>query len=153
MLTLIELQPLIEEGLTQREIASRLRISQTTVRYWLKKLDVQTKPKRTGCKLHGVSPCVKCKRGSAAQVTARRRKLKEMVVMERGGRCEHPTCPVNSEYQFELGDLEFHHRDRQTKARSLANWSQSEAAFRAEVVKCDLLCALCHRRAERDRPL
>lgn len=148
-MTSTELTRLIADGLTQREIAAKLDTSHTNVRYWLQKYGLRTRPHRSGCAAHGVTPCPKCKRGSAAQVTARRRNLKQMMVDERGGRCESPTCPVSRTYAFELGDLDFHHRVPATKVSQLANWAGSEAAFRVEAAKCDVLCALCHRRAER----
>src|SRR5207253_4123712 len=45
-------------------------------------------------------------------------------------------------------DLQFHHR---TPAEKLSHriWSWSEARIRAELAKCVLLCAVCHRSEER----
>ena len=42
-LTREQLAPLIDRGATMREIADALDVSQSTVRYWLKKLGMRTK--------------------------------------------------------------------------------------------------------------
>lgn len=145
-----KLEELVEEGLTQREIASRFGLSQTSIVYWLKKTNLVTKPARPGCRKHGITPCALCKRGSSAQVTARRKRIKQELVDAKGGRCEHPTCPVDPGYDFDQGDLDFHHLDRTIKSRNLSNWSLSFAEAQKEAAKCILVCALCHRRVERE---
>ena len=151
-----ELQELVEQRMSQRQIAERLGCSQTNVKYWLRVHQLSTNPQGNGgrsCKEHGRVGCNRCKRGGAQHVSNYRRKLKGNAVLARGGRCEHPSCPVSEEYFFDPGDLDFHHRDPSQKGRTLGNWSRSAALYREEVAKCDLLCALCHRRVEREKRL
>jgi len=50
------LQFLVDQGLTQRQIADRLNSSQGNVKYWLAKFGIKTKtrkPKQLRCKLCG----------------------------------------------------------------------------------------------------
>lgn len=60
------------------------------------------------------------------------------------GRCgeSHPAC------------LEFHHRDPEAKEFEIGNWLSrrklKEADLRAELEKCDPLCANCHRKLHWD---
>lgn len=45
--------------------------------------------------------------------------------------------------------LEFDHRDRSTKSRNvseLIQWGSSRKKLDAEIAKCDVVCANCHRR-------
>lgn len=44
----------------------------------------------------------------------------------------HPAC------------LQFHHRDPSTKLFAITRWSKSALKLRAEIAKCDILCANCH---------
>ena len=42
--------------------------------------------------------------------------------------------------------MDFDHRDGSTKVNSIAHWSLSDLpGLMAEVAKCDLVCANCHR--------
>lgn len=69
----------------------------------------------------------------------RRRRVKAELIELRGGRCEE--C----EYSVSLAALEFHHRDPATKEFGIGNFNGSWERLLAEVEKCDLLCANCHR--------
>ena len=53
---------------------------------------------------------------------------------------DHPAC------------LEFHHRDRGEKRAtiSLVIWRWSRKRIEAEIAKCDVLCANCHRKLHYD---
>lgn len=43
--------------------------------------------------------------------------------------------------------LEFHHRDPATRRFRIAHfYGRSEATLRAEIAKCDVICANCHKR-------
>jgi 5-methylcytosine-specific restriction endonuclease McrA len=81
--------------------------------------------------------CLKCRSEAVAK---RRRRLKQILVDEAGGRCQ--ICG----YDRHVGALEFHHVDPRTKAFSLANAgvTRSIERARAEVQKCVLLCGNCH---------
>lgn len=74
-------------------------------------------------------------------VTKRRRKLKEMAVESRGGRCQ--LCG----YDKCISALDFHHVDESLKSFSLGtrgltrSWNKIEA----EIKKCLLVCSNCHR--------
>jgi len=60
-------------------------------------------------------------------------------VAARGGRCE------DCGYSRCVAALEFHHRDTSTKEFGVGGYDGSLDRLRAEIQKCDLLCANCHR--------
>jgi len=162
------LAELVEEGLSIRAIAERLRLSYTTVRYWLKKYGLQTgHSERTAetragrganqrmvlrdCRTHGRTDfgldsrgyyrCLRCR---GERVTQRRQRVKALLVEEAGGRCHlcgFDECPQA---------LHFHHRDPGSKAfgLSVGGLTRSLASLRAEAAKCVLLCANCHAAVE-----
>jgi len=70
----------------------------------------------------------------------RRKRIKAELIEVRGGRCE------DCGYRASAAALEFHHRDPSTKEFGVGNFTGSRARLLAEVAKCDLLCANCHRR-------
>ena len=76
-----------------------------------------------------------------AAVKKRRRKVRRMAVAYMGGRCSR--CG----YDDCLEALEFHHRDASQKdfGISAKGHSRSWARVRAELDKCVLVCANCHR--------
>jgi excisionase family DNA binding protein len=161
------LAALVEQELSTREIAERLVLSQSTVRHWLRKHGLRTFRSRGG-KLHGdrgvdpdrrVLTCprhgptefwleprgtYRCLRCRSEAVSRRRRRLKEILVAEAGGRCS--ICG----YDRYLGALQFHHRNGEMKHFAIANrgLTRSLAAVRAEAKKCVLLCANCHSEVE-----
>jgi transposase len=167
--TRAELEPLIEEGLTIERIAQRLGIGDTTVRHWLKRYGLKTQGaqrraaltemRRTGqrdveveCSRHGLTRhvsvaserrlrCVKCR---AEAVSRRRRKVKETLVAEAGGKC------VLCGYARNTAALQFHHVDPATKSFGLGvrGITRSIARLREEASKCVLLCANCHAELE-----
>src|SRR3954452_17082327 len=107
----VELERLVALGYTQREVAQALGCSQTTVRYWLHRWGLKTRPTLTAasgraarqaglgemerdCKIHGPSRFVldvqgyyRCTKCRADRVADRRRRVKEILVAEAGGRC------------------------------------------------------------------
>ncbi len=74
-------------------------------------------------------------------VARRRKKIKEMAVMYKGGKCEF--CG----YSKYLGALEFHHINPEDKSfgLSLDGLTRSWARVLIEVDKCILVCSNCHR--------
>lgn len=152
---------MVDAGLTSREIAARTDRSQGTVRYWLKRYGLRTKhavgprPKvqvttDQGCARHGSNRlaevggrtlCLTCR---SEAVSARRRRVKAILVEEAGGRCT--LCG----YDRCLSALQFHHLDPELKlfgvgSRGLTNGIER---LREETAKCVLLCANCHAEVE-----
>jgi hypothetical protein len=165
-----ELEALISEGLSTYAIASRLESSVSTVRHWLRRYNLQTKPgirrnharaqsaKAGGtpravleCPRHGEVEFFRrpdggyrCSRCNGEGVQRRRRKVKRLLVEEAGGRCA--ICG----YDRYDGALSFHHLDPAAKSFGLAfhGLTRSVADLRAEAAKCVLLCANCHAEVE-----
>ena len=69
----------------------------------------------------------------------RRKSDKARLVELRGGRCE------DCGYDRDLSALQFHHRDGKDKSFSISFTVRSWNSLVAEVEKCVLLCASCHR--------
>jgi transposase-like protein len=157
------LTALVETGKSIRGIAAELDVSPTTVRHWLAKFDLQTAGagRRSEswrqpavvreCATHGWTTWVRttagryrCKRCRIEAVSARRRRVKEILVREAGGACR--LCG----YSRYAGALQFHHVDPTKKAFALSSrgLARSLAKARDEVVKCVLLCANCHAEVE-----
>jgi transposase len=162
------LEILVEDGLTLTEMAGELDRSISTVRYWLREYGLEPtggsrrqearQAREAGlqeveleCKHHGRTShvlqnsgtyrCVKCR---SRNVANRRRKVKEILVTEAGGKCQ--ICG----YDRCVAALEFHHRDPEAKEFGLARRGITRAIekVRAEAAKCVLLCATCHAELE-----
>jgi len=138
------------------------------VRHWLKKHRLSTAPAEQRrrrreardaesstvlerCHRHGLtehyldsSGHYRCKRCRTDAVIRRRRKVKQMLVIESGSRCR--ICG----YDRYSGALEFHHLDPATKSFGLSvrGLTPSIATLRTEVQKCILLCSNCHAEVE-----
>jgi transposase len=159
-----ELEPLVEAGMSIREIAAASNVSSGTVRHWLAKHGLRTRPRRYSlrgepkpesivreCALHGWTAFVRiggrryrCGRCNSESVAARRRRIKEILVHEAGG-----CCRICGFAQY-LGALQFHHVDPALKSFSLGREgvTRSLAKAREEARKCVLLCANCHAMVE-----
>lgn len=98
------------------------------------------------CKHHGETVHVidagkkyfRCRVCRVEAVDRRRKLVKQKAVDLLGGKCEK--CG----YNHYIGALEFHHKDPNHKdfeITSSLSWDRIEA----EVLKCTLLCANCHR--------
>ncbi len=74
-------------------------------------------------------------------VSARRKELKRMAVELLGGKC------VACGYSKCIAALEFHHKDPSQKDFAISDNGNTAAweKVKIEVLKCDLLCANCHR--------
>jgi hypothetical protein len=103
------------------------------------------------CSIHGETEFVlrsdggtRCKRCRCDAVIRRRRRVKEILVDEAGGRC------VICGYDRYVGGLAFHHLDRATKVTGLAQQGRALAiaTLRQEARKCVLLCHNCHAEVE-----
>jgi transposase len=165
-----ELAPLVAEGASIAQIADAVGRSMGTVRHWLAKYELRTQcpagaPRRPGtlkareeglptaaviCPGHGECEHVRDARGSyrcrkcrADAVVRRRRRVKQILVAEAGGRCR--LCG----YHRCVAALQFHHLDPATKEFNLARYgARSIERQRAEVRKCVLLCSNCHAEVE-----
>jgi transposase len=163
-----QLEGLLSEGLTLREMADRLGISYTTVRHWMTRFELstprgrrlaETAPARAAgaetteanCPEHGLTTFVRrgndgfrCRLCRSGAVHRRRRDVKRILVEEAGGACA--LCG----YDRSLGGLHFHHVDPAGKSFALSRQgvTRSLAAARAEAAKCVLLCSNCHAEVE-----
>jgi transposase len=157
------LAELVARGLTTREIAAECDMSFSTVRYWLKRYGFRTtrahqKPPPDSpryatrrCQKHGEARFIlenrgyyRCTRCRAERVAVRRRKVKEILVREAGGRCA--LCG----YDRYMGALQFHHLDPAEKSFGIAHrgFTRGIAHARAEAAKCVLVCGNCHAEVE-----
>jgi 5-methylcytosine-specific restriction endonuclease McrA len=147
--------------MTVRQIADHVGKGYSTVRYWLKKHGLETHHRGPGrasrleageriCIRHGGAPFVtdshgtRCAKCRSEQVAARRRRVKQILVEEAGGKCA--LCG----YDRYLGALQFHHVDPAEKAFQLGmrGLTRSIARMREEAAKCMVLCANCHAEVE-----
>jgi excisionase family DNA binding protein len=161
------LATLVAGGLSTREIAERIGLSQSTVRHWLRKHELRTlrarresshgvrgvHPDRVEleCGRHGLTEfwldprgIYRCLRCRSEAVSRRRRRVKEILVGDAGGACS--ICG----YDRHIGALQFHHRVGEVKEFGLSErgLTRSLQAVRAEAAKCVLLCANCHSEVE-----
>jgi transposase len=166
-----ELNPLVETGMSITEIAEALGRSKGAVRHWLGKYELRTgggvgrrsaeasrAAREAGltealldCPRHGPGSHVRdtrgyfrCRRCRQEAVVRRRRRVKEILVEEAGGRCR--LCG----YDRCVAALEFHHLDPAAKEFGVAQngMARSIERLRAEVRKCLLLCSNCHSEVE-----
>ena len=77
-------------------------------------------------------------------VTKRRKKIKELVIIYKGGKCQ--ICNYNKY----IGALDFHHINPLMKKFGIGakGYTRSLQATKEEVDKCILVCANCHREIE-----
>lgn len=146
-----QLTDLVEQHLSTRRIASVLSISQTNIRYWLRKYALTTDPvyyrKNHRCwkcgetdseKFYGnkKNACAKCHN---MDVGVRGALLHKRAVEHLGGKCTE--CGYNKY----ICSLDVHHVDPSIKDSNFSswrNWSWKRAVI--ELKKCILLCSNCH---------
>lgn len=158
---------MVESGLTIEAMSASLGLGAASVKYWLRKYGLRTLRSRSRafagemagatdvirrCQTHGLTLYVRsgasgryrCRLCRAAHVSARRRRVKRILVTEAGGRCH--LCG----YDRYDGALQFHHVDRAAKAFSLSAEGIARSIDRAreEAEKCVLLCGNCHAEVE-----
>lgn len=82
--------------------------------------------------------CPQCRRDA---VVRRRKKVKQLAIEYKGGKCEH--CG----YSKCSKALEFHHKDPTQKDFGIAHKGETRAfaKIKLELDKCIMLCANCHR--------
>jgi transposase len=159
------LEQLVGEGLTIEQIGAQLGIGSSSVRHWLRKYELKTARAHDlqrgappgselirECRRHGWTAFVvsrngkrlRCKRCRSEHVSARRRRVKAILVAEAGGCCQ--LCG----YDRYPGALQFHHPDPAEKEFAVATQgiARSLARARSEAGKCVLLCANCHAEVE-----
>jgi hypothetical protein len=165
-----ELEALVEGGLSIAQIAESVGRSKASVRHWLEKYRLRTSGRSGGrsrqgaaeardagspeaalvCPSHGVTTHVReprgyyrCRKCRQEAVVRRRRKVKEILVEEAGGRCQF--CG----YDRCVAALHFHHVDPEAKEFGVAQrGARSIERLRPEVRKCILLCSNCHAEVE-----
>ena len=100
------------------------------------------------CKKHGLTEFTlradgryRCKKCASEAVQKRREKTKELLVEYKGGKCE--ICG----YDKCVEALEFHHINPDEKDFGIGQkgYTRSFERNKAEVDKCILVCANCHR--------
>jgi DNA-directed RNA polymerase subunit RPC12/RpoP len=159
-------EKLVADGASIARMSHELGISRWAVKQALERAGLRTERARRleesrqgdrpskierRCVKHGVAEfsrdangTYRCLRCSSDAVSRRRRKVKELLVAEAGGRCA--LCG----YDRCVRALAFHHLDPLTKRFGLAagGLARSLAESREEVAKCVLLCANCHAEVE-----
>jgi len=152
----------LRQHLSQRAVSKQLGVSQSTVRYYLKKFSIKrnlpkpvyalgTKPcphcgnTKELCDFYMVSGRVGswCKQCMCRQVIERQHKFKRAALTYLGG-----VCSVCGYYKCSAA-LEFHHpnpADKTDNINKLIRKKLSTAA-KCELDKCIILCANCHREA------
>jgi transposase len=162
------LEGLVARGFSIAEIATEVALSKATVRHWLRRYDLRTRPtvrietvrsaRDRGrahviltCKRHGEGDFViegsgyyRCCRCRQEQVSNKRRRIKALLVQEAGGRCA--VCG----YDRCMAALQFHHVDPLQKRLGISAQGLTLAlsVARAEAAKCILLCSNCHAEVE-----
>lgn len=161
------LESFVARGWSMRAMARELDVSLGTVRHWMKRYrltatayvrgaqGVEKRPElERACRRHGLTAFTltsqggyRCKRCRSDAVSARRRRVKEILVNEAGGKCA--LCG----YDRYVGALQFHHVNRATKSFTLSHGgvTSSIARARLEAAKCVLLCSNCHAEVEGGR--
>jgi DNA-binding CsgD family transcriptional regulator len=155
----LTLSQLIADGLTLKRLSAHFEVSQTTVRYYVKKYGLRLRRGTGGkrdkqllnesryCKVcgerdpskfygHKVSMCGACH----AKYTLERGHEKRRRALEcKGSRCE--SCGF-AKY---IASLDFHHLNPSEKDPNFGNWrGWAWCKIEEEIKKCVLLCRNCH---------
>lgn len=162
-----ELERLVRQGATVRGISAEVGVSESTVAYWLRRYGLRTvraarrrnmqaaddQPRfvMLVCAHHGATEHIlegrgyyRCKACRKQRVAEWRRRAKQRLVKEAGGRCQ--ICG----YDRYAGALQFHHLDPAQKSYGLSvrGITRSFEKLREEAQKCVLLCSNCHAEVE-----
>ena len=162
---------LINQNLSQREIAEKLNVSQTNLRYWLNKFELKTnlnKFNKQNYKIYTEKKCPKCQEikkigefynrsnanrkhdtGGYCKIcsnkyhVSRVREVKLKMIEYKGGSCQKCGLTIKKSH---YSVFDFHHRDPKEKDVNFAKIKyQKWEVIQKEIDKCDLLCANCHR--------
>jgi transposase len=166
-----DLEPLVKRGASIAEVAEAVGRSKATVRHWLTRCGLKTDAKRGRrrpqetkaakraglatvtmcCVRHGDTEfwltgkgTYRCKRCRSEAVSRRRRRVKETLVKEAGGRC----CICG--YDRNMRALSFHRLDPSNKRHEINAKGVAIALdkLRIEARKCVLVCSNCHAEVE-----
>jgi hypothetical protein len=119
-----EILKLKKQGLSYRQIAKELNITLAKVAYYA---------------------CPTGKEKALARYRKFQRSIKQQLVEFKGGKCE--LCGYNKS----LAALDFHHLDPTQKIFTISRRVTADLdSLKAEVSKCSLLCANCHREKHED---
>lgn len=128
--TILEMQLEYDLCGSSVKVAKRFGYSQSTVLKWVKTKESKFKT-------------LEEKRVQLTKsVQARRKKLKQLLVDYKGGKCQRCT------YNKCIGALEFHHREPSQKVFNIGHGTYSLEKLKVEADKCDLVCSNCHRELE-----
>jgi len=165
-MTVEELTPYIEEGLSIRKIAEKFNLSFSTIQYWLRKYNLKTKHSFRNLRKENIEEerfCPKCKETkninefyihskngkahgycricSSNMTIQRQREFKQKCIEYKGGKC----CKCG--YIKCNNALDFHHLDPSKKEIRISSLSlkKFDSDVKEELDKCILVCANCHR--------
>lgn len=143
---------MVDDGLSTRQIASKLGCSQTTVKYWVNKHGLNGRLAYNKARSKAsTGVCSKCQRRyvyrkSAGHTKARcngcvvyerKVRIKKRLIEHLGGKCSR--CGYDKHHAA----LQFHHHGK--KDFGIArNYNRRFEVLLAEVEKCELVCACCH---------
>lgn len=162
------IEQMVEDGASLREIAAAVGVDVSTARRRLRRAGLTTRQQEIleradatrsqgrsvlvrVCRTHGEQTfrldtrgSYRCPECNKARVTARRRRVKEILIAESGGAC------VACGYDRCTRALGFHHLDPAAKSFGVARGGQTRSLQRAreEAAKCALLCSNCHMEVE-----
>jgi predicted transcriptional regulator len=151
-----KLEKLVDEGLTQKEIAVICQCSKDKVKYWLNKYNLKTQwtknhkrkifnifcdicNKYVGENIKNRSFCMSC------ITKLRRTRVKIAAVKMLGGECK--ICGWDGDGDIaNFAAFEFHHKKDENKDFAISNISnRGWDIVKKELDKCQLLCSRCHR--------
>ena len=161
-----KISQLIEQNYSQRMIAEKFNMSQSNIRYWLKKYNLITKinpynkkerPNDKYCPIcNTVKPISEfynrsnrdngggyCKNCSNKYTTERLKRVKIKMIKYKGGKCEQ--CSLTLE-ESHYSVFDFHHinpKEKDINFRRIK--SQKWEKIKNEIDQCMLLCSNCHR--------
>lgn len=148
-----DLEILINKGLTQREIAKESKVGQTTLRYWLNKLELKTKnEQKPRDKKHKCYVCGEedkslfygndkevCSHCHNERVKKAGKEKRDYTIEKLGGKC------ISCGFKKYTCSLDVHHLDPKKKDvnfQSMRGWSLKR--IDKEIKHCVLLCKNCH---------
>tara|TARA_R110002153_G_scaffold149734_1_gene301298 strand:- start:860 stop:1390 length:531 start_codon:yes stop_codon:yes gene_type:complete len=163
-----QLENLISCDMSQRDLAEGLGVSQSNIRYWLKKHNLSTNNNQYNKGSRDSLPdrkiCSKCKKDkpnsefwkrnnrdyqfhsmckdcNLKDKLSRQRTFKQECVDYKGGGCQ--CCGYNKCNNA----LDFHHIDPKTKKFGIAKQRRTKVTeeIKEELDKCALVCSNCHR--------
>lgn len=147
------IEELIEDGLSQYQIANKLGIPRATLQSRMKKKGLTTKNSKSPNLEHNCQTCgetepnefygrtkLRCKKCNNIKLRDKSKEYKLICIQTLGGKCS--SCG----YDKCMDALEFHHTNPNEKDENFNTWQHWSLDRRLdEIKKCILLCANCHR--------